>query len=116
MAPGGSPAVGTDRASTCASSTSDRAERWARWCRASPAQELDGTGLVGERRREKSARSVVQQRRGPRSREFGLPGLGYDPEASGGLARARGMLGRWGGATLATRVTRTALLGGYEGP
>ena len=76
----------------------------------SAAQALVGTGLVGRSRRERSARSVVQQRRGLGSRGFGLPDLGYDPEASGGLARARGMLGRWGGATLAARVTRTALL------
>ena len=88
MGLGGSPATEGGRASTCASSISGRAERWAKWCRAGLAHELDGTELVGERRREKSARSVVQQRRGLRSRGFGLPGLGYDPEASGGLARA----------------------------
>ena len=115
VSPGGSPTVETDRASTWAGSISERAERRARWRRAGPAQELDGTGLVGESRRERSARSVVQQRRGLRSRGFGLPDLGYDPEASGGLARASGMLGRWGGATWATRMTRTALLGGDEG-
>ena len=58
---------------------------------------------------------MVQQRRGRGSSGFGLFDLGCDPEGSGGLARARGMLGRWGGATWATRMTRIALLGGDEG-